>query len=158
MTGKQQLFVEYYLGTANANASKAARLAGYANPRVSGCNLLKRPEIRALVQARLNVVAMEANEVLEQLTAHARGSMADFISFDEHGEPFVDLQKGSVAGKLPLVKRIGNRGGAWEIELYDAQSALVQLGKYHRLFIDKIETTSEITAVSIEYVNDWKGV
>ena len=100
---------------------------------------------------------MQADQTLEMLSAHAQGTMADFISIDAKGEAFIDLQKATDAGKLGLIRRIGKRFGEWEIELYDAQAALVTLARYHGLFTDKIENR-EVQKIIIEYVNDWRGV
>jgi hypothetical protein len=55
LTPKQQRFLEAYLGPAGANATEAARMAGYAGNRVTlaqiGAKTRRRPLIVAAVEA-----------------------------------------------------------------------------------------------------------
>jgi phage terminase small subunit len=144
---KERLFVSYYLGEANGNASEAARLAGYSSPPVLGHRLLKKVHIRAAIEARLAGPALTADEVLARLSDQAAADVGDFLTFSRpegRGEgdkaaPVrvrLDLDKARRNGKLPLVKKLKRGKYGLEIELYDAQAALVQLGKYHGLFRD----------------------
>lgn len=157
LTLKRRLFVEYYLGQANGNATEAARLAGYAAPTHSGYRLLGHPATRALVDQRVETAALTANQVLKLLSEQARGTMHDFVSFDEADQPFIDLKRAEEHGQLQLIRKLSrSRDGRVEIELYDAQAALVHLGRHLKLWTDKVETT-ETGPVEIEYVNDWRG-
>jgi phage terminase small subunit len=133
---RQKLFVEHYLKT--NNATQAAIDAGYS-PRTAGQighELLKKPEIASRVSKRteavLQAAQMSADEVLTRLTDIARGNIGVFL--DGSGiDPFK-------AGKpTHLIKRIKTKrsekfGDEIEVEMYDAQSALVTLGKHHKLF------------------------
>lgn len=143
LTGKRQVFLEEYLRT--WNASEAARIAGYAHPGSDGHRLLKISEIAEEIQRNVTDRAMSADEVLVRLAAMARGSMDDFVSFRPGVKlPLLDLEKAHQAGKFGLVKKLKyTADGAIEFELYDAQAALVQLGKVHKLFTDKQELTGE---------------
>jgi phage terminase small subunit len=139
LTGKRRVFVDEYLRT--RNASEAARIAGYAKPGQEGYRLLKIAEIAQELSERAEERAMSADEVLDRLAEHARGDISDFVTFvDGVRVPILDLSRAERAGKLHLVKKLKytNDGGV-EFELYDAQAALVQLGKVHRLFIDRNE-------------------
>jgi len=98
---------------------------------------------------------IDADRVLALLSAQAEGSMADFLSLDDHGQPVLDLAKAARNGKLGLIRTLRQRAAGWEIELYDAQAAAVQLGRHCRLFTDKMEA-SESGALTVEYVNDWR--
>jgi hypothetical protein len=50
----------------------------------------------------------------------------------------VDLEKAEQLGVTHLVRKISyDREGRPELELYDAQAALVQLGRHHALFVDR---------------------
>ncbi|MFN3649738.1 MAG: terminase small subunit [Armatimonadota bacterium] len=66
MTDRQAVFVEHYLRT--WNAAKAARLAGYstASAKVIANRLLKRSDVRELVDARLAEVRAETNRIFEE--------------------------------------------------------------------------------------------
>jgi hypothetical protein len=139
LTLKQELFISAYLGEAHGNATEAARIAGYKKPHPEGFHLLRNPTIAARVKAKVDTAAMKATEVLGLLTEHATGSMEYFIDLVK-GQPVLNLVKAEQAGKLHLLKRFGyNKFGQLEIELYDAQAAVVHLGKHHKLFTDRTE-------------------
>jgi len=145
MNAKQRVFVEHYLRC--WNASEAARMAGYSEKTAGqiGHELLKKPEIEFAITARLTDLQMGANEVLVRLSQQARADMLDFI--DINGR--VDREKARIELRGPLIKKYKTRERKLadatvefytEIELHDAQAALVQLGKHHRLFAEKFET------------------
>lgn len=60
---------------------------------------------------------------------------------------YVDLAALEREGKMHLVKGIKNTKDGLVVEFYDAQAALVHIGKYHALFTEKQEThnTGEVT-------------
>lgn len=147
MNAKQAAFVEYYLQC--WNASEAARLAGYsvANADVVGSRLLVNVGIKAAINARIEQLKMSANEVLVRLAEHARGDILDFI--DDEGRATIAAMRAVKKGRL--IKKIKHTERTFgstdfpttektlELELYDAQAALVQIGKVHRLFAEKVE-------------------
>jgi phage terminase small subunit len=186
LQAKQRKFVAHYL--ASLNASQAARQAGYSEKTAGqiGYQLLQKTSIAAAVSAGMALQAMPAGEILARLSAHARGSMADFLRVDEEeiqvswsvlelpadrdGNPdlsgtIYDLAKQQIvkptqrilhtatvkrsvarldllaagqAGKLGLVKKysLDEDTGKVGIEIYDAQAALIALGKHHKLWGD----------------------
>lgn len=146
LTRKQQAFITEYLRT--WNASEAARLAGYSevSARAIGHENLTKPDIQAEIQRRVSERAMSADEVLIRLAEQARGSMEDFVSFRPGVKlPLLDLEKAHAAGKFGLVKKLKyTSDGGIEFELYDAQAALVQLGKAHKLFVERSEVAGNI--------------
>lgn len=145
LTRKQQAFVEHYLIC--WNATEAARRAGYSpnSCRAMGSENLTKPDILAVINARLANLKMQADEVLARLTEQARGSLSDFIN--EAGD--IDLDRARQDDKLHLLKRYkvterkvaGKAERTIEVELYDAQAALVHLGKHLKLFTERLETT-----------------
>lgn len=170
LNAKQNAFVERYLKC--WNASDAARVAGYSARTAGqiGHELLKKPEISEAIQRRLAELTASADEVLARLTDHARGSMGDFLAIGDDGEPGINLTAAKGAGKLHLIKKakttrrsFGDDGTevVTEIELYDAQAALVHLGRKHGLFVDKVASTDPEgngpATFRIEYVNDWRN-
>lgn len=138
---KQQAFVEYYLTA--WNATEAARLAGYkgndATLAVVGSENIRKPKIRAEIDRRLQLLAMGADEVLARLSQQASASIEDFIDYS-WSVPRIDLEKAAKAGKLHLLKKVSydKEGRLSGIELHDSQSALIQLGRYHKLFTDRV--------------------
>lgn len=144
LTTMQRLWLEAYLRT--FNATEAARVAGYKYPNKNGPANLEHPKLREAIEERLEEAAMSANEVLARLSQQAAGSMADFITVDEKGGARLDLKKALGEGRLGLVKKFvrseGKYGTSVRIELHDAQAALVQLGRYHGLFTDRVDHTT----------------
>ena len=54
------------------------------------------------------------------------------------GARVVDFEKARAAGRTQLVKKVKrHKDGALEIELYDAQAALVHIGRHLGLFADR---------------------
>lgn len=143
LNGKQQAFIDYYLGDAKFNASEAARLAGYAHPGSQGNRLLQNVEISDAISLRVSERAMSADEALLRLSDHARSDMSDFLEFKSGvTTPYLNFQQAAERGRLHLIKKFKfTSEGYPEIELYDAQAALIQIGRVHGLFTDKSEVT-----------------
>jgi phage terminase small subunit len=152
LNNKQRVFVEHYLAT--WNATEAAKRAGYSEKTAyaQGHRLLKNAEVQAALAERIEGLKAGADEVLLRLAAHSRGSMDDFIGSMDR----IDIEKARALGVMPLVKKLKQRTMTIsksqgedietheiELELYDAQAATVQLGKYHRLFVDRQEVTGK---------------
>ena len=161
LTAKQQAFVTENL--ISWNATQASLAAGYSetSARVIGHENLTKPDIQAEIKRRVSERAMSADEVLVRLAAQARGDMSDFVSFRPGVKlPILDLAKAAEAGKFGLVKKLKyTADGAVEFELYDAQAALVQLGKAHKLFTEKQEiSTPADGAIKINVIDYRHGL
>lgn len=146
LTAKQAAFAAHYIRC--KNQTEAARLAGYAGDdntlAVIGYENLRKPKIRDEIARLASLQTMPPSEVIERLTEHARTNMADFIKI-QAGLPFIDLEKAQTAAKLHQLKKFKVTKQGVEIELYDAQAALVQLGRHYGLFTDKLQ------------VDDWRS-
>jgi Terminase small subunit len=132
------MFVSYYLGESQGNATDAARRAGYSVPNVASAKLVVKASIRSAIEAKLTEAAIPAEEVLARLTDHATTSLEDFVRIDKRKRLTIDFARAKELGRLHCVKKLRRGKYGWELELYDAQAALVQLGKYHGLF-DRID-------------------
>lgn len=138
-TNKRRKFVEEYF-RCGMNATEAARRAGYKHPNKQGPDLVKLGIIQGEIERRLSTLAMDADEVLRLLGDHARGSISDFTVINDDGEWSIDLEQARSRGKLHLVKKLWvDKDGGVKLELYDAQSALVHLGRHHKLFTDQVD-------------------
>lgn len=145
MNTKQTVFVNEYLKC--WNASEAARRAGYnGKSNVIGAQLLANLSIKAEVDARIAQLKMSADEVLIRLAEQARGSHADFAGVnlrdDLKDHPKAHLVKTIITDVYEDAK--GKIHHKMRLELYDAQAALVHIGKVHGLFTDKIEQSGEL--------------
>lgn len=140
-----QRFIEAYLVT--WVGAEAARIAGYAWPEKAATRLMKDARVQAAITARLDEVAMPANEVLARLAQQARVNMGDFIDVVDCVDPKTGARYRDIAIKWDVVKSYGylvkkisySRQGKPQIELVDNQKALELLGKKHKLFADVVD-------------------
>ncbi len=139
-TDKQRNFINEY--PKDFNATQAAIRAGYS-PRTAyiiGFENLRKPKIRAEIDRILEERVMSRNEVLARLANQANADIRDFIDILPGGrQVLLNIEKAAQAGKTHLIKKLKITKGGPEIELYDAQSALVHLGRHYKLFTDKLE-------------------
>jgi phage terminase small subunit len=154
-TDKQQAFIREYL--VDFNATQAAIRAGYSerSARSIGAENLAKPDILAAIREQVT----SADEVLVRLTDIARGDMADLMDITPSGFTFRLLLKDEngervVNPKTKLIKKIKQKVTTFlsksddgedreiietELELYSAHEALRDLGKYHKLFVERSE-------------------
>ena len=147
LTDKQRVFIEEYLRC--WNATEAARRAGYSakTARQIGEENLSKPDIADAIKQRIAEKAMSADEVLLRLAMQARGEQDAFAESDGRGGIFINLQKLYDAGLGHLVKSItrdGKTNRITKVEFYDAQAALLHLGKHHKLFTEKVEMAGKL--------------
>lgn len=140
LTNKRRIFIEEYLQC--WNATEAARRVGYKHPNNQGPRLLLDVGIQGEIKRRLDEKAMGADEVLTRLAEQARGDIDECLTTD-HGIVMVDWEKLKRKGLTHLVKKFKQTKAGIEVEFYDAQSALVHLGKHHKLFVDRTEVTGK---------------
>jgi len=149
VNNKQRAFVEEYL--LDFNATQAALRAGYSERTAYsiGPENLKKPEIAAAIQERLEEKTMKADEVLTRLSDMARGDLGDFLDIESMSFD-LSLRKAKELGLTHLIKKVKQRtittlkkdgdeeeNHYIEIELHDSQAALEKLGKVHKLFVDR---------------------
>lgn len=168
LTGKQRLFVEYYCGISNGNATDAARRAGYAYPNVEGPKNLVKPSIRDAVAERYGEAAMSAKECLSRLGAQARATLADMTTlipiYEERDgrscpwprklvrytiEP--DWEKMVSTGLIHQVAEIRWTQYGPVIKLHDVQGALLAIASAHGLNKSQVEMSGDIGVTIREY-------
>jgi len=140
---KQRVWLEEYLKC--WNATEAARRANYTHPNKRGPENLAK--FKAEISERLDEVVMSADEVLARLAEQARCEYATYIGDDGK----VDLAQLKADDKMYLVKCIKETRYGQQVEFYDGQTALVQIGKHHGLFVDRfvgeIDTSSTVNVL-----------
>lgn len=167
LNNKQRAFVDFYLSS-NFNATRAARIVGYAQPHSQGPRLLENVGIQSAISERMSQVAMEADEVLRRLANYARFDVSEFVRVpvyaptsleDERDtigeddpiadsksrsvEPYVDVLKLIEAGQGYAIKTIKITPNGANIEFHDPVSALEKIGKHHKLFVERQEVTGK---------------
>lgn len=153
---KHQRFVEEYLQSSNATEAYQTVYPGVNRTTAAsnGWRLLRTARVAEAIQARLNQAAMPADEVLARITDHARADIDDFLDADGA----FDLTKARRGKRTGLIKKFKAKTttrivGEMEVqtvevefELHDAQAALRDLGKYHKLFVERqeVENTGKV--------------
>jgi phage terminase small subunit len=144
-TKKQRVFIEEYLQC--WNATEAARRAGYSERTANriASNLLSKVDIQEKIKERIAEKAMSADEVLTRLAEQARGTHSEYMT------PIGPDMKALVDdNKSHLIKKFRKDSSGITVEFYDAQAALVHLGRHHKLFTDKQEFTGEMKVENIK--------
>lgn len=158
LTAKQQLWADAWLET--RNKTEASRRAKYKGNDVTlasiGYENFRKPQIQEYLKQRLEEEEMPAEEAVSILADIARGSIEDFVTFQDGMRiPVLDLKKAQLAGKMHLIKKLEyTKDGGVKFELYPKDSAARDIGKVHGIFVDKQEITGNL---QVEFVNDWRG-
>lgn len=145
---KHQEFVNQYIAC-YFNATEAYRRVYPKSSddaaRAHGARLVADGNVAEEIKQRIAENAMSADEVLMRLGEQARAEQSQYLTAQG-----VDLEALIRNGKGHLVKGIKETKYGRDIEFYDAQAALVHIGKHHKLFTDMSETkitgTMDITA------------
>jgi PBSX family phage terminase large subunit len=130
----------------------------YDSAKATASAFLTNLNVRAEIKRRMTERAMSAEEVLYRLGEMARAEIHPFIRIDDDGFIYFNFSDPNAQEYLYLIKkiktkrerRIDGRGensetweGEWvEVELHDSQRALELLGKYHKMFGDKEQTSA----------------
>lgn len=155
-TGKQQKFIDAYLGEANFNATKAAKLAGYKGNgntvAVIGYDNLRKHNIAHEIKIRLQAEAMGKDELLKILGNKARGEkvIAKYLTSDG-----VNVEAMLKDGYGNLIKSMKPGKYGMIIEFVDSLESQRLIGKHLALFIEKSEVV-EIDGGSLVDFEEWK--
>lgn len=148
LTDKEHALIGKYFEL-GFNGTKAAIAAGYSkkSARQIASETLSKPYIREEIDHRMKTFAMGTDEIIARLTGNARGDMREFIgksakTLANHPDgQLIKKYKRTVTTTMVTEDRSQTEERV-EIELYDAQAALVHLGKMHGLFTERMDLTS----------------
>jgi hypothetical protein len=135
MTDKQIRFVEMYCGPAHFNAKVAAKMAGYRDSNTGG-DTRRIPDVAALIDATLDVMALTRAEILAELTRVALSPMEHFGQLvrpafvDKDGVQYDAIVKLDYSAKM---------------------KALELIGKARAMFTDKVNLSGELGVTVREY-------
>jgi hypothetical protein len=150
ITSKQMAFVEAYL-TTGFNATQAASLAGYKGNRATlasiGYENLRKPHLCAILEERMDEIAMSPQEVKARLSILAVpvdvASYYDFEYFEtKSGLKKVlvpDLDRIKKDGLGSRIKRIYQSSWGVTIEWHDPSDALEKLNRIQGSYVKNQE-------------------
>lgn len=130
---KHQEFInQYFLCNLNQTEAylKVYPKSSYDSARANSSRLIADDNIKAEIDARLTELKMSADEVLLRLAQQARGEHSAYLL------PNGTVNYGAILedGKGHLIHKVKQTKHGSEVEFYDAQAALVHIGKAHGLF------------------------
>ncbi len=127
----------------------------YDNARACASEILAKPNVRAIVNDRMKKFGMGVDEVIFHLSKIARSSHYPFIKFADDGFVYFDFSHPEAMANMDLIaeietkreRRVEGKGedeeeweGEWvRVKLHSRLSALRDLGKVHKLFVERIE-------------------
>jgi phage terminase small subunit len=141
LTPKQAMFVAEYL--VDSNATRAAIKAGFseASAAVTGARLLKNAKISAAIADRkaylVKKLELSAEHVLQELAKLAFYDIRDLFDTKGKLKPITqldDVSRAAIAGIDVQGKR-----SITKIKLSDRGQNLERLGRYFKLFTDRLE-------------------
>jgi hypothetical protein len=149
LTLKQRKFCLAYVGEANGNGVESCRLAGYKGNDLALAVIahenLRKPNIAAFIQElradaekRAQGKILSATEVLVGLTRIADADIAEVFEADGTFD-LASAKKRNVSRLIKSMAFDKDTGRLTKLELHNAHGAHVDLGKYHKLFVDKFE-------------------
>ena len=151
---RHRLFVDG-LFLYHGNATRAAEFAGYSSTSesslaVQGHHLLRKPNIRALVDARYRQNVMSADELMSGITSIARANIGDYI--DDYGAlAGIDVKRLIADGHGHLIKGLRHTKTGTEILFHDKQKAQDQLLRFYGLVSD-VNVNVDNRHVKVSYV------
>ena len=148
LTLKQKIFIASY--AANHNGKQAAIEAGYAasSAKDAGSRLLKHPEIqRGLNRTSINVMKkmrVTIEDIAEELSLLAFSNIRDCYDDDGNLMPVHKLPREVTACISEVTETMGKNGQkSWRYKMDGKTKNLELLGRYHQMFVDKIEVTTK---------------
>jgi hypothetical protein len=136
----------------------------YDSARVDASKYFAKSNIKGEIIHRLKQDAMSSFEVLKRMGDMARASHYPFIKIAQDGFVYFDFSNPEAIKNLHLIKKIKTKRerriegvgesaeeweGEWvEVELHDAAAALRDLGKYHKLFTERVENSGYVLNIN----------
>jgi phage terminase small subunit len=146
LSKKELLFIKAYL--ADPNATQAAIAAGYSekSARSIGSENLTKPHIKEALELGFKKITegfdVAAERVIQELARIAFVNMKDLADWNESGVRFKssdDIGEDAAAAIVEVSETVTQHGGTLRIRQHDKVRALELLGKYKKLFADRIE-------------------
>jgi phage terminase small subunit len=130
LTGRMKIFVNEYLKC--RVATEAARKAGYPDPRCKGSKLLKHPEVKKLIE---EVESKEQSAALVEVD-YIINNLKEIVERCMQRSPVMVFDR----AEKQMVQAVDDDGNnMWEFDSAGANKALELLGKYRKIFTDKVE-------------------
>lgn len=138
LSPRERIFLINHL--AGETQIKAAEIAGYSHPEKQGWRLAHSTKIRAAMDEILTAQQMGKLELIARLSEQARNVQADYIKPSGR----VDLEAMIRDGKQHLIKGVTPTQWGPRVEFMPAYESQVQMGRYHGLFTDNVNSSGSV--------------
>jgi phage terminase small subunit len=165
LTLKQQAFVNAYFGC-GMNATQAYLdlypESSYNSANANSARMIARDSIAAAISKRLKEKAMGVDELIARYGEMARADTLPFVRVTKEGFVYFNFNDPRAKAHMFLIKEIESKRtrrvegvDEWEdewvkVKLHDAQHAMDQIGKLHKLFIDRYEVEGKLSVIGID--------
>lgn len=153
LTPKEKRFCDEYL--IDLNGARAARTAGYAknSAKIAACKLLTKVNLQKYIQSnadkRMAKLDVTAESVLAELAKLGFSNMEDFTTPGKRGQLKLDCSELS-RDQMAAIQEISyDQYGQMKLKLSDKKASLDLLGRYHKLFTDKVEHSGSINLAGL---------
>ena len=156
LRGKQKAFADAYISTlVGVTAAEMAKYKGdYNTLAVVAHENLRKTNIRAYINERLESFAPPPNEIIGRLAEQGTANISMFFKLGKNG---LELNDKNIIKYGHLIEAVSETANGIRIKMYSAQHALEILGKHYALWIDKFE--GEIKTMEKGYTtvspDDW---
>ena len=143
LSPRRERFAQEYLK--DRLGGQAVVRAGYS-PRgatVTACRLLANANVQERIAELAAATEMSGEEIIARLTLQARGAQGEYIYLNSLGEPALNLEKLKADGLAHLIKGFSVSAKGLRFEFYDAQAALIILGKSVGVLTERVATHDE---------------
>lgn len=149
LSAKEKAFIEEY--PKDLNGAAAARRAGYS-VRSSGkaaARLQRDPVVKAeldrIIDLRTKANEVTVERVLQELKALAFTNMSDFLQVSANGRRAkINLKDITPEMAAAMSEFKVNTDGTIILKLHDKKGALVDLGRYLKMFTDVVEVKDSV--------------
>lgn len=164
LTFKQQAFVDAYFGN-GMNATMAwlelHPKSNYNSARSQSSLELTNLNVAAAITKRLKEKAMGVDELIARYGEMARADTLPFIRVTKEGFVYFNFNDPRARAHMYLVKEIESKRTrrienkeVWEdewvkVKLHDAQHAMDQIGKLHKLWAD-VDVSASLTITNLD--------
>ena len=166
LTYKQQAFVDAYFGC-GMNATQAYLdlypKSSYKSANANSRRLIVNDSIAAALSKRLKEKAMGVDELIARYGEQARASTLPFIRITDEGFVYFNFNDPRAREHMYLIKEIESKRTrrlegpeVWEdewvkVKLHDAQHAMDQIGKLHKLWAD-VDVSASLTITNMDEI------
>lgn len=168
LTIRRRLFVQHITSTACGNATKAARLAGYASDnteslKATAARLLSFVTVQKAIAREFARRGLDPDSLRLRASELSGATMANFLKVGPDGQPVMDWESASSAGAISQIKEYSEDGFQGsdgkpviikrKFKIFDPMRALELAAKMQGLLVEKPPEEAEPPLIRMRPIN-----